>query len=165
MNADRTAANHAKSVATPQVTAMWTSGQRPAFAESDLAFWRILSRKRNANSREIRGTRLGSPRSQMAKSSRLRRGRKGDASGKAGCCLLFRGWPWLGCTFATSKAAARVPHSKDYLRAKRSKSAIWRSISSRAESEAERMPWMRSLNSSGLEERDKASSSVMSCLL
>src|ERR1700730_10771215 len=52
-----------------------------------------------------------------------------------------------------------------YLRAKRSKSAIWRSISSRAESEAERMPWMRSLNSSGLEERDKASSSVMSCLL
>jgi len=53
----------------------------------------------------------------------------------------------------------------DYLRAKRSKSAIWRSISSRAESEAERMPWMRSLNSSGLEERDKASSIVMSCLL
>jgi hypothetical protein len=29
---------------------------------------------------------------------------------------------------------------KNYLRAKRSKSAIWRSISSRAESEAERMP-------------------------
>src|SRR5712671_6237002 len=51
------------------------------------------------------------------------------------------------------------------LRAKRSKSAIWRSISSRAESEAERMPWMRSLNSSGLEERAKASSRVMSCLV
>src|SRR5215469_7622462 len=52
----------------------------------------------------------------------------------------------------------------DYLRAKRSKSAIWRSISSRAASEAERMPWMRSLNSSAFEARARASSMVMSCL-
>src|SRR6476620_8535552 len=52
-----------------------------------------------------------------------------------------------------------------YFRAKRSKSAIWRSISSRAESEAERMPWMRRRNSSGLEARLRASSRVMSCLV
>jgi len=51
-----------------------------------------------------------------------------------------------------------------YFLAKRSKSAIWRSISSRAESEAERIPWMRSLNSSALEARARASSRVMSCL-
>src|SRR6266436_9228295 len=54
--------------------------------------------------------------------------------------------------------------SYNYFRAKRSKSAIWRSISSRAESEAERIPWMRSLNSSALEARARASSRVMSCL-
>ncbi len=51
----------------------------------------------------------------------------------------------------------------NYFLAKRSKSAIWRSISSRAESDAERMPWMRSLNSSALEARARASSRVMSC--
>src|SRR5437016_6959582 len=62
----------------------------------------------------------------------------------------------------TNQACVSAPN---YLRAKRSKSAICRSISSRAESEAERMPWMRSLNSSGLEERDKASSRVTNCLL
>jgi hypothetical protein len=52
-----------------------------------------------------------------------------------------------------------------YFRAKRSKSAIWRSISSRAESAAERIPWMRSWNSSGFVERRSASSRVMSCLV
>ena len=52
-----------------------------------------------------------------------------------------------------------------YLRAKRSKSAICEAISSRAASEAERMPWMRSLNSSALDARARASSSVMSCLV
>ncbi len=55
--------------------------------------------------------------------------------------------------------------AESYLRAKRSKSAIWRSISSRAASEAERMPWMRSLNSSALDARARASSRVMSCLV
>src|SRR5690348_10517393 len=52
-----------------------------------------------------------------------------------------------------------------YLRAKRSKSAIWRSISSRAASAAERMPCVRSWNSSGFEERKRASSRVISCLV
>lgn len=56
-------------------------------------------------------------------------------------------------------------HGKNYLRAKRSKSAICFSISSRALSEAERTPWMRRRNSSGLEERERASSSVISCLV
>src|ERR1700687_2754951 len=108
MNAHRTAANHAKSVATPQVTAMWTSGQRPAFAGFNLALTRVLSKKRNTKSREIRGTRLGRLRSQMAKSSRLRRGRKRDACGKVGCCLLFRGWRWLGCTGRDLKSGSKT---------------------------------------------------------
>src|SRR6266567_106782 len=55
--------------------------------------------------------------------------------------------------------------SYNYLRAKRSKSAIWRSISSRAVSEAERTPCTRSLNSSGFDARNRASSMVMSCLV
>src|SRR5208283_1089970 len=55
--------------------------------------------------------------------------------------------------------------SEDYLRANLSTSTICRSISSRAASEAERIPWMRSLNSSGLDARDSASSSVISSLL
>src|SRR5271166_3910083 len=52
-----------------------------------------------------------------------------------------------------------------YLRAKRSKSAIWRSISSRAASAAERIPWMRSLNSSALDARERASSRVINSLV
>ena len=51
----------------------------------------------------------------------------------------------------------------NYFREKRSKSAICEAISSRAESPAERMPWMRSLNSSAFEARARASSSVTSC--
>jgi hypothetical protein len=84
--------------------------------------------------------------------------------------------PFLGPSYRGPKARIRVSGLGmrkiarrcalvRYLRAKRSKSAIWRSISSRAESEAERMPWMRRLNSSGLEERESASSRVMSCLV
>src|SRR6266568_3499238 len=57
-----------------------------------------------------------------------------------------------------SRSFTRNDNVFGYLREKRSKSAIWRSISSRAASEAERMPWMRSLNSSALEARSKASS-------
>src|SRR5579859_4208290 len=64
-----------------------------------------------------------------------------------------------------SEALGTNDDSMRYLRAKRSKSAIWRSISSRAESAAERMPWMRSWNSSGFVERSSASSRVMSCLV
>jgi hypothetical protein len=58
----------------------------------------------------------------------------------------------------------RGSRTPNYLRAKRSKSAIWRSISSRAESAAERIPWMRSLNSSALEARARASSRVIESL-
>jgi hypothetical protein len=52
-----------------------------------------------------------------------------------------------------------------YLRAKRSKSAIWRSISSRAASAADRMPWMRNLNSSAFDARESASSNVINSLV
>src|ERR1700674_846592 len=62
-----------------------------------------------------------------------------------------------GCV-ARLRSEGRAPDAMVYLRAKRSKSAICEAISSRAESPAERMPWMRSLNSSGFEARARASS-------
>src|SRR5215813_13847747 len=87
----------------------------------------------------------------------------------------FRIWDWKGTLEVEDRCRGRVTGSLmvarihrqsvrvvGYLRAKRSKSAIWRSISSRAESEAERMPWMRRRNSSGFEARFRASSRVMS---
>ena len=74
--------------------------------------------------------------------------------------------PMIAGTSGKDHARHRIwRYCANYLRAKRSKSAIWRSISSRAESEAERTPWMRRRNSSGLEERERASSRVMSCLV
>ena len=51
--------------------------------------------------------------------------------------------------------------SQPYRRAMRSYSFMVRSISSRAASAAERMPWTRRRKSSGLEARSKASSKVM----
>jgi formate hydrogenlyase subunit 6/NADH:ubiquinone oxidoreductase subunit I len=66
-----------------------------------------------------------------------------------------------------ASASAQAPRFSisRYLRAKRSKSAICRSISSRAASAAERMPWIRSLNSSAFDARESASSNVINSLV